>query len=195
MRTECVIRSAITFTLTMTMALTMAGVVTKAIVPGSASAADPLSGIRCVRLFSLQHHEILINACDVCRRVGVQRDRPGAHFPTARTVVVPEQSQIELSFLGPGRTRLTSEELCRAAEPAGAGTRHADGRRCVQFARTGDAHLLVNGCGECRAVTIVRTDSSGGQSRSNYVVGPRSTLPYPSDGAVNASIAGETGCR
>ena len=196
MMKEIAIRRSAAIVLTMTIGVLLIGaLVTAAVVMRPAFASDRHSGIGCVRLFPLQGGEVLINGCGVCRRVGVERDRPGAQFPTARTVVVPEQSRIELSFLGPGRTRLTSEEECRVTEAVAADSGRSDGRRCVQFARSGDTHLLVNGCGDCRAVAIVRTDTSGQQSRGSYLVGPRSTLPYPLEGAHGATITEETGCH
>lgn len=187
-------------TLTITIILAtgvppVSAIMTGLVAAGTASASDHPSGISCVRLFPLQGREVLINGCDVCRRVGVERDRPGAQFPTTRTVIVPEQSRIELSFLGPGRTRVTSEEECRAAASAEPDTGRSDGRRCVQFARSGGTHLLVNGCGECRAIAVVRTDTSGQQSYGSYLVGPRSALPYPLEGAQGAAIAEETNCH
>jgi hypothetical protein len=178
----------------MMFAITIASVIIAAILTGSPSASERLLGVSCVRLFPQEAGEVLINACDVCRRVGVERARPGAQFPTARTVIVPEQSRIALSFLGPGRTRVTSEEECRPVESGAADTGRSDGRRCVQFARARGAYLLVNGCGECRSIAVLRTDPAGRQSRGTYLVGPRSSLPYPADGAVNAALAEEVPC-
>lgn len=175
--------------------MTITGIIIALAAGGMASASDRHLGASCVRLFPQEGGEVLINACDVCRRVGVERARPGAQFPTARTVVVPEQSRIELSFLGPGRTRLTSEEECRIARADEAGIGRSDGRRCVQFAASRGAHLLVNGCGECRSVAVLRTDPAGRQSRGTYLVAPQSSLPYPADGAVNAVIADDMPCR
>ena len=182
------ITSAIAITITMT------GVIIALAAGGLASASDSYLGVSCVRLFPQDGGEVLINACDVCRRVGVERARPGAQFPTARTVIVPEQSRIALSFLGPGRTRVTSEEGCRSAGPDDAIAPRFDGRRCVQFARSRGTYLLVNGCGECRSVAVQRIDPAGQQSRSTYLVGPQSSLPYPAEGAVNAAIADDMPC-
>ena len=175
--------------------ITIAGVIIASAVTRVASATERHLGVSCVRLFPQEGGEVLINACGICRRVGVERARPGAQFPTARTVVVPEQGRIELSFLGPGRTRLTSEEECRAAASGEADIGLADGQRCVQFARSRGVYLLVNSCGTCRSVAVLRTDPSGRQSRGTYLVGPQSRLPYPADGAVDAAIADEMPCQ
>jgi hypothetical protein len=193
---RCSIASAIT----MTIATTMMGVLIVLAAAGTALASDRHLGVNCVRLFPQESGEVLINGCDVCRRVGVERARPGSQFPTARTVVVPEEGRIELSFLGPGRTRLTSEEECRiAARPdeavTGAVTGRSDGRRCVQFARSGGAYLLVNGCSTCRSIAVLRTDPAGRQSRGTYHVAPQSSLPYPADGGLNAAITDDMPCQ
>jgi hypothetical protein len=195
MITSIALRRYVAVAITMTIPMTIAGVIFASVVPRMASASDRFPAVSCVRLFPQEGGEVLINACDVCRRVGVERARPGVQFPTARTVVVPEQGRIELSFLGPGRTRLTSEEECRIAGSGEADAGRSDGQRCVQFARSRGAYLLVNGCGECRSVAIQRTDPTGRQSRGTYLLGPQSSLPYPADGAVNAAIADDMPCH
>ena len=183
------------FAITLTIPMMIAGLIFASLLPGVASASEGHLGVSCVRLFSQEGGEVLINACEVCRRVGIERTRPGAQFPTARTVIVPERSRIELSFLGPGRTRLTSEEQCRTAGSGEADAGRSDGQQCVQFARSRGAYLLVNGCGTCRSVAVLRTDPAGRQSRGTYLVGPQSSLAYPADGAVTAAIADDTPCH
>lgn len=183
------------FAITLTIPMMIVGVILASLLPDEASASARHLGVSCVRLFSQEGGEVLINACEVCRRVGIERTRPGAQFPTARTVVVPERSRIELSFLGPGRTRLTSEEQCRTAGSGEADAGRSDGQRCVQFARSRGAYLLVNGCGTCRSVAVLRTDPAGRQSRGTYLVGPQSSLAYPADGAVTAAIADDAPCH
>lgn len=160
----------------------------------TALASEAYLGSACVRLFAEAGGEVLINACADCRRVGVERVRLGAHFPTARTVIVPEHGRIELSFLGPGRTLLTSDEGCRDAGSSDALASRSDGRRCVQFARSEELHLLVNGCGVCRSVAVQRTESSGHLNRGTFIVGPHAVVPYPADGAVSATLADEMPC-
>lgn len=167
-----------------------------AVATGSVAAAerDPYLGVRCVRLLAAAAGDVVVNTCQVCRQVGVERTRPGARFPTTRTVVVPPGSRIELGFRGPGRTRVVSEEACwdeggKAAEPAG------DGRQCVQFGRLQGSFVLFNACPQCRRVVVERTGPDGGVGRTTYLLAPRSRLPFPSAGAAKATIAAESACR
>ena len=81
---------------------------------------------KCVRLGKSGGRETLINRCGDCRTVKLQRRRPGGDFPAVRTIKVPELSRIELSFRGPGRTRIVSDQSCRGGGgPASGGRRPA----------------------------------------------------------------------
>lgn len=176
-------------------AIFAAAVAASCVVLGSANRATAAGylGVSCVRMIAGPSGEVLVNGCGVCRRVGVERTRPGAQFPAARTAVVPPNGRIELDFLGPGRTRLVSEEACRGS--AESATPAADGRQCVQFGRSKGAFVLVNGCSQCRSVVVERMDAAGRRDQATYLIGAKSVLPYSPAGAAKAAIAADTACR
>lgn len=144
---------------------------------------------KCVRLGKSGGRETLINRCGDCRKVKLQRRRPGGNFPTARTITVPELSQIELSFLGPGRTRIVSDQSCRAAADP-----RDDGQRCTRLKVMKNGTLaLVNQCAICRIAVVERAQPGGGRKMRTVVLAARAAVPIAGQG--QARVLTEKSCR
>ena len=171
---------------------------------GGEGPAGPLPEIaraqKCVRLGTQSGREILVNACPACRIVHLERKRPGGAFPAQRTYTVPERSRVTLSFRGPGRTRILSDEPCRGASPEDAGEEiPGDGRqaKCIHLRRTkGGPVVLFNGCRACRAVVVERAGPGGARKTQTFAVAGGSSVPLARPGApVQARIVAEKPCR
>ena len=146
---------------------------------------------KCVRLGKSGGREILTNRCGECRMVKLQRRRPGGNFPTVRTVTVPDLARIELSFRGPGRTRIVSEQSCRAADAPPAGD---DGQRCIQVKAMRNGTLaLINQCAVCRVAVVQLSMRGVGRKMQTMAVAARSAVPVA--GAGQARVLTEKSCR
>lgn len=146
---------------------------------------------KCVRLGKSGGRETLTNRCEECRKVKLQRRRPGGNFPTVRDVIVPELARIELSFRGPGRTRITSDQSCRAASAPPAGD---DGQRCTRIKVMKNGTLtLVNQCAICRVAVVELAQPGGGRKMRTVAVAARAAVPM--GGAGQARVLREKSCR
>jgi len=80
-----------------------------------ASVAEAISINRCARMLrDAAGREIILNACESCIKVKVERHRPGQNLgtPNQRDYIIPSGSHQPLSFRGPGLTRIVSEGAC-----------------------------------------------------------------------------------
>ena len=69
---------------------------------------------KCVNIRKkLNGREVVVNACEECKIVRVERQRPGGGVPNFRTLIVREKSIVDLPFKGPGRTRFVGADPCR----------------------------------------------------------------------------------
>lgn len=155
---------------------------------------------KCVRLGTQAGRETLVNACPACRIVHLERKRPGGAFPAQRTYTVPERSRVTLSFRGPGRTRILSDEPCRGAAPEDAGEESFGTERqagCIHLRRKkGGPVVLFNGCRACRAVVVERAGPGGARKTQTFAVAGGSSVPLARPGApVQARIVAEKPCR
>jgi hypothetical protein len=145
---------------------------------------------KCVRLGKSGGRETLTNRCEECRIVKLQRRRPGGDFPAVRTVTVPDLARIELSFRGPGRTRIVSDQSCQAA----AQTQKDDGQRCIQVKAMRNGTLaLINQCAVCRMAVVQLSVRGGGRKMQTMAVAARSAVPV--GGAGQARVLTEKSCR
>ena len=146
---------------------------------------------KCVRLGKSGGRETLINRCGDCRTVKLQRRRPGGDFPAVRTIKVPELSRIELSFRGPGRTRIVSDQSCRGAEDPLPGD---DGQRCTRLKVMKSGGLaLVNQCAICRIAVVERAQQGGGRKMRTVAVDAHAAVPIAGQG--QARVLTEKSCR
>lgn len=82
----------------------------------SAQYASALPVNKCSRVIRNQvGSETLINRCDKCMKIKVERRRPGniGAAPTMRDYTMPRGSSQPLPFKGPGGTRIISEFPCK----------------------------------------------------------------------------------
>ena len=169
------------------------------LLPSETSAA-----LKCSRLIKTPGGEQLINTCQSCRIVKVQRKRPGANAPINRTYTVPPNTTTNLSFRGPGRSRVISDSPCnsgttgdrkkRANSPPEGGV-----KRCILMQRVEKAGIsglaLANTCSECRTAVVDRIDSNGSRRSQNVVISGKSIIPLPAKGATQAGIISEKPCN
>ena len=126
--------------------------------------------LQCARMYSQQFREFVVNSCNTCRRVAVQRRRVGLYSaPIMRTYDLQAKTKFPLPFKGPGRSKITSDVPCR--DQAGGGqsilrpaqTQPLDQpKNCVSSHRSRNFGLtLINDCKECRAVALGSYSLSG----------------------------------
>ncbi len=163
--------------------------------------AIPVKAQRCTRLIPTGGREVIVNACNTCRVVGITRKRPGIAVPVIRSFNVPAKSTFPVPFRGPGRSRVTSERACKGEAGASKnlvepGQKKKTDKACVSLerAKTGGV-ALVNRCKVCKAVLIERQNRLGGNTqRQAYKVPGSMVLPVPSQGQSRVGLVGEIDC-
>lgn len=162
--------------------------------PGPAEA-----GLKCVRLAKTLRGEQVVNTCGTCRIVQVQRKRPGADAPISRTLTVAPRTTTDLSFRGPGRSRIIADTPCRPSASDSGPATEEDGMRCIFLQRTSNAGVgglaLVNTCGRCRTAVLDRIDAKGSRRSQNIALAGKSAMPLDPQGAVKAGILSEKNCK
>jgi hypothetical protein len=162
--------------------------------------------LKCSRLIKVASGEQLINSCNSCRIVKLQRKRPGAAAPITRNYTVPPKTTTNLSFRGPGRSRVLSDTSCH---PEVINDKHKEnksnksssrvGRRCILMQRIDKAGViglaLANTCKECRIAVVDRIDLSGSRRSQNIAISGNSIIPLPAKGAAQAGIMSEKSCK
>lgn len=162
--------------------------------------------LTCTRLVTTPRGEQLVNTCGSCRLVHVQRKRPGADAPINRTLTLAPRTTTDLSFRGPGHSRIIADTPChQGAGAEGGATTEAqqgpqeDNKRCILMQRTVNAGVsglaLANTCNECRTAVVDRVDAQGRRRSQNIAIGGRSIMPLPAKGAVQAGILHEKPCK
>lgn len=159
---------------------------------------------QCARVIAQGYSEYVVNTCQVCRRVGIQRRRIGAQgAPVMRTYDLQPLAKFPLPFKGPGRSRVTSDVPCRDEAGGGRdilnpgkGRRTSVPKSCVSLRNTGKGGaVLVNQCGECRAAAVARYSKSGQpMGREFYKVRPRARVAVPSKGAASVGYLADVAC-
>jgi len=155
--------------------------------------------LTCTRLAKQLGRETLINNCGMCRIVKVQRKRPGASAPINRTLTLAPKTTTQLSFRGPGQSRVMSDTPCKASSvgrvPARQGSSLAsDGKKCLKLAQTPAGIGLVNACRECRAGVVERVDDKGNRRSQTLVIAATSAMKLPSNGATGVRVQSEKRC-
>lgn len=177
------------------------GPVRQALAPLPHPFAIPVKAQRCTRLIPTGGREVIINSCNICRTVGITRKRPGIAVPVIRSFNVQAKSTFPVPFRGPGRSRVTSERVCKGEAGASKnlvepGPKRKTDKACVSLekARAGGV-ALVNKCRVCKAVLIERQNRLGGRAqRQAYKVSPGTVLPVPSKGQARVGLVGEIDC-
>ncbi len=154
---------------------------------------------RCVRIINTPGGKVLQNSCNACMVVSVERKRPTNTAPVYRTLTVPKNSKIPLSFRGPGRARVMSATPCGAKNQTRGSLKPKQipaGLQCVRFVRKKDGSLgLVNFCTSCRTTIIERVGADAKKTFQAFIVEPGKPVSLPSKGARSAKIIREKSCR
>ncbi len=162
------------------------------------SMANPLLtpvASQCVALGKRNGRELLVNRCGSCQIVKLSRKRPGNKPAIHRTYTVPAKSKTELSFRGPGQTRVTSSRPCRPEAPKST-ENESDDKKCAQFQRRIDGGvIIVNTCTACREVLTERLGAGNFKSAKTYVIAGKSYVPVESQNASQARILAERKCK
>jgi len=162
------------------------------------------AALKCSRLFKTASGEQLINSCNSCRIVKLQRKRPGAAAPITRTYTVPPKTTTNLSFRGPGRSRVLSDRSCHPGVISDNETRSNPspttvGKYCILMQRVEKAGVtglaLANTCNKCRIAVVDRVDLSGSRRSQNIAISGNSVITLHAKGAVQASIMSEKSCK
>ena len=153
----------------------------------------------CTRLGKQSGREVLINSCGTCRIVKVQRKRPGASAPINRTLTLAPRTTTQLSFRGPGQSRVMSDTACKSSSvgkvpPRQGSSLDNDGKKCLKLAQSPAGMGLVNACKECRAAVVERVDAQGNRKSQTVVIAGASAVKIPSKGATGVRIQSEKIC-
>lgn len=140
--------------------------------------------------------ELLYNACNECRIAKVERTRPGSTFPASRTYTIPPKSRTQLSFRGPGQTRIVSDTACDIPAPTAVTPAQQAAPTCTQLMRRGDGMMVAaNLCESCRSMVLERSMPDGSTQQETFLIDGRGTVPVPSLGAARARILTDGACR
>lgn len=140
--------------------------------------------------------EELYNSCAECRIAKVERTRPGSTFPVSRTYTIPPKSRTQLSFRGPGQTRVVSDTPCDIPDTTQVNPANVPAPTCTQLMRRADgAMLAANVCDSCRLMVLERSMPNGQTEQQSFVIAARGTVPVPSQGATRARILTDSVCR
>ena len=144
----------------------------------SPAAGMPLN--KCTQLVNQSGGKVLLNRCSSCRVVRVERHRPSDAAPIYRTVIMPKNSRIPLSYRGPGRTRIMSDASCAGKSDGVLPTNKPAPGPCIRFQKRSNGDLImVNSCAACKAVVVERTTRTGKHSHQAFAVAPKAYVPVP----------------
>ena len=157
--------------------------------------ATPVLLNQCVRVAKVAGRETLLNRCKECRRVTLNRRRPGGAQTVDRTFRLRGKSHQTLSFRGPGRTRLTSDVPCADVADIDALGRTRKNKKCVALKDVrGRGPTLLNACMQCRLISLERIYPVSGNTNQPYTIGGKAYVPAPLHGAQKARITSDKAC-
>lgn len=153
--------------------------------------ALPTGHDNCVDVVTARGAEYLVNRCGQCRTAEVERQRPGMEKPTQHTYTLPTGAPLQLSFLGPGFTRVRSDRACPGTTRREASA--DDGQACVSLQRSPQSGpVMLNECNGCRQVVLQRFGADTTQNK--YLLAGRSYMPIQANGAAGARILSDGPC-
>jgi hypothetical protein len=157
--------------------------------------ATPVMLAKCIRVTKVAGRETLLNRCKECRRVTLNRRRPGGAATADRTFRLIGKSHQTLSFRGPGRTRITSDVPCADVADIDALGRTKKNKKCgaIKDVR-GRGPTLLNACMKCRLITLERIYPGSGNTKQPYTIGGKAYIPLPLHGARKARITDDKAC-
>ena len=140
----------------------------------------------------VNNRDVLVNGCGQCRAVTVQRQKRGSGFPIKREFRVPARGKIQMSFRGPGKTRVIADAPCDQPEAID----KYEIKDCAKIAKSkSGSPVLLNACPVCRGVVLEKVAANGRAERGTYIVGARTALPVPLRGAARLQIVNEIPCK
>lgn len=160
--------------------------------PTAAAAAG-----QCAMVGRQNEREVLFNRCETCQIVTLTHKRPGPDPAVTRKYTVPGKSDTDLSFRGPGVTRIQSVTPCIAPPPPSpAADGETDGKQCAQLQRRVDGGLvIINSCNACREVVAERTGPGKFAAKETYTIAGKSYIPLSTKGGNEADIISDKVCR
>lgn len=160
--------------------------------PTAAAAAG-----QCAMVGRQNEREVLFNRCETCQIVTLTHKRPGPDPAVTRKYTVPGKSDTDLSFRGPGVTRIQSVTPCIAPPPPPpAADGETDGKQCAQLQRRVDGGLvIINSCNACREVVAERTGPGKFAAKETYTIAGKSYIPLSTKGGNEADIISDKVCR
>ena len=159
---------------------------------------------KCTRLVKTLRGEQLINSCSSCRIVQLQRKRPSSAAPINRTYTLAQNTTTDLSFRGPGQSRILSDSSCRPSANYKAPTAAqkaimSDGKQCIIMQRADNNGVtglaLANTCKECRMAVVDRINGKGERRSQSIAISGRSLIPIAALGAMQAAILDDQPCK
>jgi len=163
-----------------------------------ASLPHDAEAARCTHVSTRGGGEVLVNTCNACQRVTIQRKRRGIAMPVMRTFNVQGRNAFPVSFKGPGRSRITSEIPCKGGQNiVDPKAQQAAIRKCVALKKTREGGVvLVNSCTTCRGAAIERFTANGkSMGRQAYKLNPQSVVSVNPKGASGVSYLADVACK
>ena len=155
----------------------------------------------CTRILQQNSSEYILNTCDTCRKVRIQRKRRGIAMPVMRTYNVQPFLKFPTPFKGVGRSRITSETPCGGTKGASVNlldpqTKHKQQNNCINLQAAGsNGVVLENKCSSCLGVAIQRIGITGKHMRQQvYKMKPLSRISVPSRGAAQVRYLAAVPC-
>jgi hypothetical protein len=167
-----------------------------AALPSGLSASNPLLVSVKGRCISTKRNragrDVLVNRCNQCRIIKIQRKTRGSSFPQSRSYRVGARKEVQLSFKGRGQTRLLSEQPCESEQEAALDHAYKD---CAKIAKRNDGTpALINACPICRGVVVQRIAANGSSQRQVYTMTGESIIRIPLRGAAVLRVVSELSC-
>ncbi len=150
---------------------------------------------RCVHLVTRADGRVMVNSCNACRTIKIERRRPGGTVPSYRNYTLAPKSTTHISLRGGGRTRIVGDKACETASGTAPGPQQPQGP-CISITRkrTGEP-VLFNQCGLCRTVILEHLAPDGNRTREVLRVLGNSLKRLNPKGAIQTRIVAQPPCR
>lgn len=150
---------------------------------------------RCVTLIQKAGGQVLVNGCNSCRTVKIERKRPSSPAPVYRTYTLPKKSSNDLPLRGRGRTRIVSDQACERPGSSDTSKAERSGHCIVMTRKRSGQTVMLNQCDTCQSAVLERTRPDGSHTREVITVLGKSFIPVDPKGALQARIVVQKACR
>ena len=155
----------------------------------------------CTRILQQNGSEYILNTCDACRKVRIQRKRRGIAMPVMRTYNIQPFLKFRTPFKGVGRSRITSEIPCEGTKGARVNlldpqTKNNQQKNCINLQATrSNGVVLANKCSSCLGVAIQRIGINGKHmGQQVYKMEPLTMISVRSKGAAQVRYLAAVPC-